>query len=170
MDTKELENKYRSLYEYMATSGKTDYMKLFGEVMNEMMNWMIDNKAEAASEWIDKLGAIMWHNYLTRREADKIISYMQPKAPWGYSTWQNVMDSLGLMTEEPPCYNSCALWVTMNMIYSDSSDTIAKIIGQPLESISQEKMVKSIYMLAVDKLKDKDHVFRIRHYFDDILR
>ena len=57
-----------------------------------------------------------------------------------------------------PCYNSCALWVTMNMIMSDSSETLKKYVAE-------EDMFKAVHDLAVDKLKDKDGVFNIRSYF-----
>lgn len=167
MDTKELKEKYHSLYEYMAVSNEPKYMMMFGSVMNEMMDWMIDNKPEAASEWIDKLCSIKWKNYLTRKEAEKIVSEMVPKAPWNYATWETTMESMGMETEEPPCYNSYALWVTMNMIHSDDGESIAEIKGVPLAQIPAEQLVRIIHRLAMNKLKDKDGVFCIRRYFED---
>ena len=59
------------LYKYMASSANPAYMKAFGNVMNEMMDWMVNNKSEAAEEWIEKLSAIKWHNYLTPSEAEE---------------------------------------------------------------------------------------------------
>lgn len=53
----------------------------------------------------------------------------------------------------------------MNMIYSDSAQSIADIIGKPLAEIPAEQMVKAVHSLALDKLKDSDHRFHIRPYF-----
>lgn len=169
MEKSELKQKYHALYEYMATSNKTEYMMLFGTVMNEMMDWMIENKSEAATEWVEKLCSIKWHNYLTRKEAEHIVSEMQPKAPWNYNTWLSAMESFGLKTEEEPCYNSYALWVAMNMEYSDSGESIAELMNMPLAEIPAEKIVKATHRFALDKLKDKDGVFCIRKYFSDKL-
>lgn len=72
---------------------------------------------------------------------------------------------VGIVTHEEPYYNSCALWTTMNMIYSDSAQSIADIIGKPLAEIPAEQMVKAVHSLALDKLKDSDHRFHIRPYF-----
>lgn len=46
----------------------------------------------------------------------------------------------------------------MQMIMSDSSETLSKYV-------EQEDLFPLVYDLAVDKLTDKDGVFNIRHYF-----
>lgn len=161
----EMKDRYVGLYDYMSVSGKPEYMKTFGRVMNEMMDWMIANKPEAAEEWICKLESIKWQNYLTPKEAEKIVAGMKPEAPWSRDTWKKTMDSMGIVTEEPPYYNSCALWVAMNMKYSDSAQSIANIIGKPLTEIPAEQMVKATHSLALDLLKDADKRFEIRNYF-----
>jgi hypothetical protein len=102
---------------------------------------------------------VKWKNYLTMNEADKIVSAMEPKAPWSREQWKQAMEQHGYAMEEWPCYNRCALWVTMNMIMSDSSDAIA-------EFIDDENMFEFVYKLAVSKLKDADGRFVIRQYFD----
>lgn len=166
MNQKEMKEKFAKLYNYMATSNNTEYMKAFGNTMTEMMDWMIANKPEEAEEWIEKLCSIKWDNYLTQREAEKIVASMVPKAPWSMLVWRQAMNNLGIATEEEPFYNSCALWVTMNMLYSDHAETMAnKIWGKPLAEIPTETLVKTIHALALDKLKDKDGVFEIRKYF-----
>ena len=126
---------------------------------------MIDNKADAASEWIEKLGAIKWRNYLTPKEAEEIVANMVPKAAWSRDIWRQALTNNGLELEHEPMYNSCALWTTMNMIYSDSGKTIANIMGGDLDSVDQLELVKAIHALAVDKLTDEDGVFNIRRYF-----
>ena len=114
----------------MADSGKKENMVAFGSVMNEMMDWFIANKPEMAQEWLERLDAIMWKNYLTPKEAQMIVSEMNPQAPWSREQWKSAMVQKGYPMEKEPCYNSCALWVTMDMIMSDSSETITKYIGQ----------------------------------------
>ena len=158
MNQQELSTAYYDLYGYMANSKEPDNMKAFGNVMNEMMDWMIANKPEAAMEWVDKLSAIKWKNYLTPKEAEKIVAEMEPKAPWNRDQWKAAMEQYGYELEEMPYYNRCALWVTMNMIMSDSSATIGKYVAN-------DDLFKMVHDLAVDKLKDRDGNFSIRHYF-----
>lgn len=160
-----IKEKYDALYEHMATSGKPENMKVFGRVMTEMMDWFIANRPDAAQEWVEQLCSVKWKNYLTQREAEKIVSGMSPKAPWPKDAWKNVLNNMGIATEEEPYYNECALWVTMCMVYSDSANSIARIIGAPLNNIPTEKMVEAVHALALDKLKDPDEVFGIRRYF-----
>lgn len=84
---------------------------------------------------------------------------MEPKAPWTRDQWKAAMEQHGFETEKQPCYNKCALWATMNMIMSDSSETLGKYV-------ENGNLFKLVYELAVDKLTDKDKVFSIRRYFD----
>ena len=158
MTSEEMKKKFLELYQYMATSENVTYMRAFGNVHKEMMDWMIANKPDLAQEWIEKLCSIKWKNYLTQKEAEKIVSDMDPKAPWSREQWKNVMTQSGFDMGHEPCYNSCALWVTMNMIMSDSSETLKKYVAE-------EDMFNFVHDLAVDKLKDKDGVFNIRSYF-----
>ena len=165
MSAEELKKEYHSLYEYMAMSQEPEYMKLFGSVMTEMFNWYAANKPDAAEEWLGKLEAIRWDNYLTHKEAERIVADMQPKAPWNLDVWKGAMKSLGLDTEDNPCYNCYALWVAMNMVYSDHGESIANIIGMPLQEIKPEIIVPAVHSLAVDLLCDEDSRFSIRRYF-----
>lgn len=165
MTEQELKERYTMLYDYMAASKNPSYMMVFGKVMSEMMGWMIYNEPEAAEEWLDKLESIRWKNYLTPKEAEAIISKMEPSARWPKDTWKRAMENLGLPIEETPCYNACSLWVEMNKVYSDSAASIAKIMGVPVGSVKEEDMVRATHALAVDNLKDEDGVYSIRHYF-----
>ena len=142
----------------MANSNDPANMKAFGKVMTEMYMWYADNKTEAANEWLEKLSAIKWNNYLTPKEAEKIVSEMEPKAPWSREQWRAAMEQNGYSLEEEPYYNRCALWVTMNMIMSDSSATIGKYVANG-------DLFKLVHDLAVDKLTDADGRFSIRKYF-----
>ena len=158
MNPQELKKKYDELYQYMAQSRDPKNMKAFGNVMNEMMAWIIANKPDAAEAWIEQLEAIRWKNYLTPKEAERIVAAMEPAAPWSREQWRQAMEKHQYQLEKMPCYNSCALYVTMNMIYSDSSDTLKKFIGE-------EELFEVIYNLALDKLLDKDERFNVRGYF-----
>ena len=158
MNAQELKSAYNDLYGYMAKSQDPANMKAFGKVMTEMYMWYADNKPEAANEWLEKLSAIKWNNYLTPKEAEKIVSEMDPKAPWSRDQWRAAMEQNGYPLEEEPYYNRCALWVTMNMIMSDSSATIGKYVANG-------DLFKLVHDLAVDKLKDADMKFNIRKYF-----
>lgn len=158
MTADEMREEFYTLYNMMANSRNVAYMHTFGQVHKEMMEWMIANKPSAAQEWIEKLASIRWKNYLTPNEAEMVVSDMVPKAPWTREQWRSAMERHGFELEHEPCYNKCALWVTMNMIMSDSSETLAKYVNG-------DSLFKVVYDLAVDKLKGKDGKFLIRKYF-----
>lgn len=83
--------KYDQLYEKMATSRNIDNMRLFGKVGRESMALLIKNMPDRAQELIEKLCAINWDNYLTEREAEAIVSKMDPQRPWPRDQWRVVM-------------------------------------------------------------------------------
>lgn len=148
----------------MAQSQNPKNMKVFGNVMTEMMDVMIQKMPAEAEEMIDKLEAIKWKQYLTPKEAEKIVAGMDPKGPWSREVWKNTMESFGLPLEEQPAYNHCALWVEMNKIYSDYAENIAELIGKTL-SPADKDIITACYKLALKNLKDKDGVYNIRKYF-----
>ena len=154
-----MRNEFYDLYNMMANSKKVSYMHTFGVVHKEMMEWMIANKPELAQEWLSKLESIKWKNYLSPKEADDIIAKMEPAAPWSREQWRQAMEDHGYDLEEEPYYNRCALYVAMNMIMGDSSDTLKKYIGD-------SDLFEVVYDLALDKLLDIDGNFSIRLYFD----
>lgn len=161
-----MKDQFHELYNIMANSNNVEFMRTFGNVHKEMMNWFIANKPEAAEEWLCKLESIKWKNYLTPKEAEKIVAGMKPEAPWSREVWKKAMESLELPMEEEPYYNSCALWVVMNQVYTDHAQTIAdNIIKKPLAEIPTEQLVPGIRALAIDLLKDKDKVYNVRTYF-----
>jgi len=153
-----MRSEFHSLYDMMASSQNVAFMHVFGMVHKEMMEWFIQNKPELAQEWLEKLESIKWKNYLTAKEAEKIVAGMEPKAPWSRDQWKAEMARHGFELEKEPCYNRCALWVAMNMIMSDSATTLGRYVDE-------ESMFQLVHDLAVDKLTDKDAVFDIRRYF-----
>lgn len=167
MTQEEMRKEFIELYDMMAMSHDVENMGTFGEVHKEMMEWFIQNKPSEAEEWLMKLESIKWCNYLTPKEAQKIVDGMIPKAPWSREVWKNAMTQLGLPLEEEPYYNSCALWVEMNKQYSDHAQTIAdNILKKPLTEIPSEQLVKGMYAMALDVLKDRDKHYCIRKYFN----
>lgn len=159
MDAKELKEKYYELYDYMAQSKDPKNMKTFGHVMNEMFEWFVANKPDAAQSWIEKLESVKWKNYLAPSEADKIVAAMKPQAPWMRDQWNAAMEKSGYEKEEWPCFNKCALYTTMNMIMSDSSNTLSKYMED------EGDLFAFVHDLALDKLHDADGRFSIREYF-----
>lgn len=158
MTPEEMKNEFLALYDMMANSHKIEFMHTFGMVHKEMMDWMIANKPELAQEWLEKLASIKWNNYLTPKEADKVVAGMNPKAPWPKDQWKATMEQNGYPMSKEPYYNKCALYATMNMIMSDSGDTLKKYV-------EDANLFKVVYELAIDKLTDRDNVFNIRRYF-----
>ena len=156
--TEEMKKEFQELYTVMATSGNVAYMHVFGNVHKEMMEWFIANKPDLAQDWLDKLEAIRWDNYLSQKEAEKIVGEMVPDAPWSREKWRAAMTQSALPMEHAPYYNSCALYTVMNMLMSDSSETLARYIPA-------ENLFTAVHDLAVDKLTDKDKKFNVREYF-----
>lgn len=166
MTSEELKEKYWSLYEYMANSKNPENMKIFGGVMTSMVMDMIASSPSKAEEYIDRLEAVKWKQYLTTKEAEAIIDGMKPAAPWKKEVWSKAMDSLGLDKDCEPYYNCNALWVEMNKQYSDHAQTIAdNILKMPLDEVPTEQLVKGMHALALDVLLDKDGKYHIRKYF-----
>ena len=160
----ELKDRYAALYDYMAQSRDPKNMKAFGRVMTEMMDYLIQTKPDVAEEMTDKLEAIKWRQYLTPKEAEKIVAGMDPKAPWSRDTWKSAMEAFGLPLEDAPYYNRCALFIEINKIYSDFGDEIAALLGKPL-SPTDKDIISACYKMALKNLKDKDGVYDIRKYF-----
>ena len=158
MNAQELKQQYANIYGYMTNSKNPENMIIFGSVMTEMFMWMADNKPDAASDWLEKLLSIRWHNYLTQKEADNIVANMDPQRPWSREQWKQALEQHGYSLEEEPYFNRYALYVTMSMIMSDSFSSISKFVGS-------DKVFDFVYALAIDKLKDKDQVFNVRSYF-----
>ena len=159
-----MKEEFMDLYDMMSVSHDVKDMQTFGNVHKEMMEWMIQNKPDLAQEWIGKLESIKWRQYLTPKEAEKILANMDPAGPWKREAWKSTMESFGLPLDEAPYYNSCALWVEMNKIYSDFGTEIATLLGKPLQPTDKD-IITACYKMALKNLKDKDGVYNIRKYF-----
>lgn len=150
--------RFYSLYNTMANSNEVAFMRVFGNVHKQMFEWFVQNKPDMASDWLDVLESIKWKQYLSTKEAGRIVGDMEPVAPWSREQWKSAMEKHEFDIEKEPCYNKCSLWTVMNMIMSDSGATISKYV-------EPDKQFEFVYKMAVDKLTDKDNVFNVREYF-----
>lgn len=164
MTKQELSKKFDMLYGTMASSGDAKQMHTFGEVMKNMMAWLIENKPDYAEEFIDELCSIKWRQYLTRNEATAIVHGMEPEAPWDYDMWYRAMEGLHLEWEREGVFNRYALWVAMNQVYTDFGDSLARMIGKPLKEIPGDTIVPLVHDMAVSLLTDTDKKYCIRKY------
>lgn len=154
-----MKKKFCLMYQDIIDSQDEKKMRVLGHVMKQMMFKLIESSPTLAKEYLDELEAVNWNNYLTPKEAQDIISNMDPKPAWTLSKWKEEMQQHGFLLEMSENYNQCALYTTMCMIYSDSGQTLEKLISD------QKKLFELVYHLALDKLNDKDGKFNIRKYF-----
>ena len=156
-----MKERYERLYQYMAESKDPDNMRLFGQVMTEMMDKAIKDNPSFAEREIDKLEAMMWNQYMSRGEAEDAVRQMQPRAPWSYDVWEKAMQDAGLETSEDGNYNCYALWTVMNGIMSDHGETFKKY------GIGHDVLLPMVHDLALDQLNDEDERFDVRMYYLD---
>lgn len=165
MEKEKIITSYSQLCDKILDSNNSRYYSLLKNITKAMLQDVLEYKTETAIEYLNKLESINWYNYLSKKESSYIIEGMKPKKGWDIAEWESTLDTLNLPSEDAPYYNKWALYTTMNMIYSDSLDTILKIMGKTKETALQEEVFKAIYLLSLDKLKDEDRVFNIRSYF-----
>lgn len=169
----EVIKRYLELYEDMATSAKPEKMQVFGMAEKWAFRRMAELSPKTAQCWLDKLEAMSWNNYLSKQEAEDIVSELVnqngARGPhWSYDTFKRAVEELGGKTSEAPYYNCYALWATANMLYSDHANSVAEDMGYSSSSqVPNEKMALSMYRKAVEKLKDIDRVRFVREYFDE---
>ena len=160
----EMMEKFDKLYQKMSVSNNVEDMQLFGRVMREAIRELATVRPERAEEMLDELCAINWKNYLTRREAEEIISKMVPEAKWSQDQIERMLKEEGAPMSEEPYYNEYALWVEMSKIYSDSGRTLKEYLER-VGADADGLLFDIIYHLALDHLKDRDGAYDIRRYF-----
>jgi len=166
MTQSQILEKFDQLYKLAVNSQDPEYMKPFGTVLKDLMNYISKVNQDMAEIELEKLEAIEWEQYLTRDEATDILDRLDPDAKWGYKEWKNAMDNLGLKTSIPHVFNDYALWVVMNAEYSDQSATIFDMAFKSNKSdINDEDIIKLFYCMAVNKLTDVDGFYNVRKYF-----
>ena len=130
----------------------------------ELTNPVVGELSERArARAVEKMNAVNWNNYLTEAEAAHIVGSLAGQdgskgAHWSMAQVSDAVERLNGNIECEPYYNKYALFVTMNMIYSDFSATL----GQFTDA---ENLPEVVYRLAVDKLKDADRPRFVRAYF-----
>lgn len=148
------------LYAKMSESSDIKDMELFGKVMREAMTYVIEHSPAHGEELLEKLTAIEYCNFLTKKEAEEIIAKMEPTPKWSIGQMRRMLEESGAPTEEAPYYNDYALLTVMSMVASDSMGTLVKYVDG-----DDRRLLELCYHLALDKLKDKDKVFCVRSYF-----
>ena len=160
----DLIKKYDELYDDMATAKDPRKMMAFGEAEKWVFHMMAEQHPELAEKWLTKLEAEKWYNYLSKHEAEAIVSKFVnqdgTRGPhWSYDTFKAAVESLGGKIQSEPFYNCWALWTAANMRYSDNYVSAS-------EFVPKDMMPKYFYNVAVETLKDADRPRFIREYFD----
>lgn len=170
MTHEELIARYDELYHKMKMSQEVKNMKIFGKAEKYMYHELAKAHPEMAEKWLSHLEAVCWENFLSQGEANNIakrtINQDGTKGfHWDYIVFTNAVRSLGGKVEDKPEYNSYALWVVANMIYSDHAKSMAEDMGYKAPAdVPNEKMALSCYKKAVECLEDVDG-FSVRDYF-----
>lgn len=160
----ELIKRYDELYEDMASSKDPKKMIIFGDAEKWVFHSMADKHPEIAEKWLTKLEAGKWHNYLSKGEADEIVSKLKNQdgsigAHWDFDTFRNAVESFGGKMKDEPYYNCWALWATACMKFSDHYKSAS-------EFVPKDVMPRYFYNVAVENLKDIDRPKFVREYFD----
>lgn len=160
----EVKDRYNELYRLMSSSSEIESMMIFGRAEKWAFERMTELSEEDARKWVEKLESTQWLNYITRDEADYILSGLINQDGtkghhWDYQTVKDTIQSLGGDMEDEPYYNCYAMWVMMNTIYSDHAISLG-------EYIPEEQLPAVIYKMSIEKLKDRDRKRFIRKYFN----
>lgn len=164
-------DKFEALYDLMSKSADVTKMQTFGMASKKIFEEVAKHHPDIAEKWLSELSPLLYHNYLSSEEAEKIadelVNQNNSKGPhWSREAFTQMLNRLGVPIEEEPYYNQCALWVTANMIYSDHANSIAEDMGlNSPNNVPAERMAKSCYRKAVEVLKDIDRPHFIRWYF-----
>lgn len=155
--------RYDELYEDMATAKDPNKMMAFGDAEKWVFHEIAKAHPELAEKWLTKLEAGKWMNYLSKGEAEhivsKLISQNGVRGPhWDYETFKGVVESLGDKMTEEPYFNCWSLWAVANMLYSDHHKSISEFVPKDDEP-------KIFYKMAVEQLKDIDRPRFVRAYF-----
>lgn len=161
-----MKERFCALYKEMSTSKDVSQMLVFGGAFRTMFDKVADVAPDVALATLDALGAIEYHNYLTMEEAHEIVSHLvnddaSPAPRWKAEDVKGFLTAKGLPLEDKPFYNFAALWVTMNMLYSDYVEPMSDLLG----TSDNAKLAEAFYKLSIKKLKDADRPRFIRTYF-----
>lgn len=171
MNTQELKERYKHLYDAMKQSKSVENMQVFGRADNYFFDWHAENNPSMAKKWLEMLEPVVWNNYLTADQAQElaaqIVNQDGAKGPhWSMETFFSVVPKLGGSIEDEPYYNRYALWLVANAHYSDFAKSTSEDMGyQTVDEVPPEKMALSMYKKAVESLKDVDRSHYIANYY-----
>ncbi len=166
MGREQMEQQFLSRYDSIIQSGDTQQMERLGAMVKRVMHWMIQYEptlAEQALTLLDEDTAIDYTNRLTEQEAEDIVSQMKPQPTWTMRGLIASLQSMGLPGDVSPHFNLYALLTTMLMIQSDEGESLKEAIHA---NDRDERLLRLVYKLAVNRLEDQDGKFNIRKYFD----
>lgn len=165
MNKEQMEQQFLSRYDQIVQSGDTRQMERLGVMVKRVMGWMFRYEPQVAAQalaLLDEDTATYYANRLTEQEAEDIVSQMKPQPTWTTQGLTASLQSMGLPTDCPPHFNHYALLTTMLMIQSDEGESLKDAIHA---NDRDERLVRLVYKLAVNRLEDQDGKFRIRRYF-----
>lgn len=171
MTKEQMIDRYEELYQKMKNSKDVNNMKAFGSAMTWFFTEMAKVHPEMAEKFLSHIECIEWNQYLSQDEAMNIgkrtVNQDGTKGfHWPYDVFTSAVKGLGGVVEEKPYYNSYALCVTANVIYSDHANSIAEDMGyKTAKEVPNDRMALSCYKKAIEKLKDPDAGFSVRKYF-----
>lgn len=159
----ELIKRYDELYDDMASSKDPKKMIIFGDAEKWMFHAVAEKHPELAEKWLSKLESGKWHNYLSKSEAEDIVSRLVNQdgtrgAHWDYDTFKSAVESFGGKMADEPFYNCYSLWAVANMRYSDNYKSAS-------EFVPKDMMPRYFYNVSVENLKDVDRPKFVRDYF-----
>lgn len=163
MDYKQMIEKFATLAE--TAIGSPDTMGVLKASAGKMFTYLTERDPRKAEEMLSELEQIHYNNYLTYDEAKNImadfVNYDGSKgAKWSCAEIEKFLTGKGIATEQSPYYNSYALAVAMNRIYSD--------YGGEIKDLTDDEAV-ACYNFALRDLKDPDRPRWIREYFEKSL-
>jgi hypothetical protein len=156
-------HRYNELYDVMSTSGDIDKMRIFGEAGKWAFAGVLENAPALAEQWLARLEAVDWNNYLTDSEAGAVVAALIHRDGRRGPVWtaQQVRDAAAVAevrTEYPPFYNFGALYATANMLASDHTESLSAVLPE-------EKVAPVVLAMTVEKLTDPDRRSFARSYF-----
>lgn len=165
MDKEQMQQQFLSRYDSIIQSGDTRQMERLGAMVKRVMGWMFKYEPQVAAQalaLLDDNTATDYANRLTEQEAKDIVSQMKPQPTWTMEGLTASLQSMGLPGDVPPHFNHYALLTTMLMIQSDEGESLKEAIHA---NDRDERLLRLVYKLAVNRLEDEDGKFRIRRYF-----
>lgn len=155
--------RFDEVYDEMVKTKDVQKMHELGKAFRWLVCMVADSSPKLARDVVEKLEATAWNNYLSEAEASDIVANFINQdgtkgAKISWSQFARFIESIDGLIEDKPYYNKYALWVTMNMKYSDEYRELVEAVGS-------DKVMHLIYKLAFAKLHDPDRPHFIRPYF-----